>query len=240
MTIKQIFFLAALCAMQGAMAMEDDRDFLLALGAVPPADGMEFDLNSQLFRAIYADTTEITAKLDAINDLLRRGADVNARNQYEEPALMFACHPTLSGREDMCRLLIEKGADVNIQNDNGWTPLMFSVSMPQIVRQLLAAGADCNAATKDRGFTALMHAARSSNRLVCELLLQYGADPEMRNFVGKRAIDFARPGDIADLLSDPATIHAVILREDNPVLKKFRRFNPNICSALMLRELNPK
>lgn len=60
-----------------------------------------------------------------------------------------------------------------------------------IVRYLLAEGADINAASPS-GTTALMMAVRENRASTLELLLAKGGDPNLRNQDGASALDWAK------------------------------------------------
>jgi uncharacterized protein YecT (DUF1311 family) len=89
------------------------------------------------------------------------------------------------------RVLLQAGADPNAPNRFGKTPLMAAAHLnrPDIVRLLLAAGAQVNARTEGGsddfcgssmlvGRTALTYAAENASPVVMRLLLEAGADPE--------------------------------------------------------------
>lgn len=88
--------------------------------------------------------------------------DYAKRNRYGGNALIPACE---RGHVDTVRLLLDRSAiDVNHVNNLGWTALLEAVILSdggprhiEIVRLLLAAGADPNIADKD-GVTPLQHA----------------------------------------------------------------------------------
>jgi ankyrin repeat protein len=72
--------------------------------------------------------------------LVGEGADVNARSESGETALMLAA---ARGRLEFMSLLIERGADANAATDAGNTALMFAAARGQVdaARLLLDRGA---------------------------------------------------------------------------------------------------
>ena len=76
---------------------------------------------------------------DAMRELLRAGADVNARNAFDATALMWCIN-----QPNMVELLLAKGADVNAQSKMGRTPLLLAASYAgnaEVLKQLLKRGA---------------------------------------------------------------------------------------------------
>ncbi len=104
-----------------------------------------------------------------------------------------------SGEADMpltLTRLAERGADIHASDDNLSSALHEACSWqgsPATVRLLLSMGLSVNAQTEeDSGnMTPLMHAVRHENHNadVIRLLLQHGADPELRDDQGNRATD---------------------------------------------------
>src|SRR5215472_14238454 len=121
---------------------------------------------------------------ETLKALIDAGADVNARNQMDATALLWA-----AGDPEKSRLLIERGADVKAQSRQGRTPLMMSAMRPgnsAIVEMILSKGADIQA--RDRfGATALSLAARAGDLDTVKLLLAKGADPNLRDGGWKRS-----------------------------------------------------
>jgi predicted component of type VI protein secretion system len=110
--------------------------------------------------------------------LLAAGADVRARNRYGGTALIPAAH---YGHVETVRTLLQSSIDVNHVNDLGWTALLEAVILGdggprhvEIVRMLLAAGADASKADRE-GTTPLAHARRRGQADVVKLLEAAGA-----------------------------------------------------------------
>ena len=78
--------------------------------------------------------------------LIKKGADVNARNYKGQTILMRAAEYS---SPQIVKILIEAGADVNAHND-GRTALMIAARRhsPEMVKILIEAGADVNAKTR--------------------------------------------------------------------------------------------
>ena len=109
------------------------------------------------------------------------------------------------GHESVVQLLLERHARVDAASANAMRvmPLHSAAaarSVP-IARRLLEHGAPVNArqGTSGLGFTPLMEAAFNGQADMVDLLLDYGADPTMRDDEGLTAGDHARKGGHAEL-----------------------------------------
>ena len=81
------------------------------------------------------------ADLSAIDEQLAAGADIDARDQHGQTALMNAAR---DGQVAVVRLLADRGADLNHHAKWGLTALMLAVirGHAEVVRVLVDAGAD--------------------------------------------------------------------------------------------------
>jgi len=151
--------------------------------------------------------SENDGKMKIIKLLLDKGADVNAKDNHGNTALMDAAW---EGKPNMVLLLLEKGADINAKENYGNTALMnvATGSQTDMVKFLLDKGSDVNA-KNNHGDTALMLIADESNIIdpstrlpsyhapdylikTAELLLDKGADKYVVNKNGETALDRAR------------------------------------------------
>ena len=125
--------------------------------------------------------------------LSSKGMDVDLSNKQGETPLMLA---SINGELPMVKTLILKN---KAQIDHiGWTPLHYACAKGHldVASFLIANGANVNALSLG-GTTPLMMAVQSGNELLVKLLLDKGADLQIRNAEGITAID------IADIYNKP-------------------------------------
>lgn len=121
------------------------------------------------------------------------GLDVNLASRQGETALMMA---SIRGSLPHVRRLIEMQADVN---RHGWTPLHYAASADRpdsvaIAHVLLEHHAYIDAESPN-GSTPLMLAAQYGSENMVHLLLEQGADSQLRNQLGLNVVDFAKRSD---------------------------------------------
>lgn len=107
----------------------------------------------------------------------------------ETPLMLAAFHNQLS----VCEVLIARGAEVNRK---GWTPLHYAATKGHtaVMRLLLQENAYIDAESNN-GTTPLMMAAYYAPPLAVKLLLEEGADPNLRNQGQASALDLALSAD---------------------------------------------
>jgi ankyrin repeat protein len=116
--------------------------------------------------------------LELLRLTLKHGADIHTLNQYGGTALIPASH---YGHVEVVRELLQTKINVNHVNRLGWTALIEAVILgdggarhTEIVRLLLASGADAGIADRD-GVTPLAHARRLRFSEIIRLLEKAGA-----------------------------------------------------------------
>jgi ankyrin repeat protein len=124
----------------------------------------------------------------AINVLIRAGANVNVSDSYGVNLLHLAC---LNQDAKVVQQLLSKGADANREKITGETPLMTCSNTGTIegVSALLTHGAKVNAKESKEDQTALMWASAEGYEDVVRLLVEANADVHARS----RTITLAKP-----------------------------------------------
>ncbi|MCJ7822861.1 MAG: ankyrin repeat domain-containing protein, partial [Armatimonadetes bacterium] len=97
------------------------------------------------------------------------------------------------GDVEATRRLIAEGSDVNVRDKWGITTLHRAVGMGQtaVVKVLLEAGADVNAAEPEGGMTPLHSAANRGQTEAAKLLLEAGADVNAKAKGGETPLSLA-------------------------------------------------
>jgi ankyrin repeat protein len=128
--------------------------------------------------------------LAQVGSLIAAGADVNAKDEHGQTAVMCAAQ---GGHGACVNTLIAAGADVNAKRVFGRTALMMAANA-HCVKALIAAGADVNARDSG-GETALMWAADKGEPDGVKALIVAGADANVKsNNGGTALINAARKG----------------------------------------------
>ena len=135
--------------------------------------------------------------------LLDGGASGSSRQAQTGLTLLMVA--ASMGHEQLTAALIERGAEVDARDRTGGRSALLTAARnghAGVTRELLQRGADLNVRTLEGGLTPLMlaatrsptpHARRpSGDHGVAQLLLEGGADPELRDHRGKTALEIAK------------------------------------------------
>lgn len=140
---------------------------------------VDFDGTTALHFAAYYNTPEI------MEALLNSGADIDAIDRLGSTPLMIA---VINEWKEIVTFLVNKGANVNIVDVKGETSLHFAAYDSDLMELLLEAGANIDAADQ-YGNTVLMAAVKKRNPVGVKMLIERGANIELRNSDGKIARD---------------------------------------------------
>jgi ankyrin repeat protein len=157
--------------------------FLLERGASTQADGAT--------PALLAAASGEEDDAAGVQLLLKHKARVDARDAHGRSALHEAAH---AGHVEVIAALLAANADVQARDGHGRTPLLDAARGARLpaLESLAAAGADVAALDGEgRGALALACAADTSVPALVRRLLELGADPELVDREGKRAIEHA-------------------------------------------------
>jgi len=141
--------------------------------------------------------------LNAIQELISGGADINQQDEDGWTALFEACS---SGNVEVVTLLVEAGADLNIQDSFGCTALMyifdFYYDVPTLkekIKFLVEAGADVNI-QDNLGRTVLYEVVCRGDISTVEYLLNVGIDATIQDNDGLDAICVAEKYNYENIL----------------------------------------
>ena len=142
-----------------------------------------------------------------IKMLVAAGADINVKNNDGRTPLLDTTY-SHDTEFSLVSSLIENGADVNATDNEGETLLHHAWFDEDVTNLLIKSGADINAQCK-AGYTALMNAALDGkDNEDVERLVELGADVNIKNNEGKRAIDFCHNEDCKEILEQYKDIDA--------------------------------
>ncbi|KAL2094072.1 hypothetical protein ACEWY4_011384 [Coilia grayii] len=156
----------------------------LLLDAGAHVDARNIDGSTPLCDACAA------GSLECVKLLLEHGAMVNPPLFTFSP-LHEAC---MGGNSECVKLMISEGASMEAHDCHYGTPLHVACARQHkdCAKVLLNAGANVNAAKLHE--TALHHAAKVENVELIEMLVEFGGNVYARDNLGKKPIQYAKPG----------------------------------------------
>jgi ankyrin repeat protein len=138
-----------------------------------------------------------------------------SKTSKHRPLAGICCDRNPNPKQQRAEIVAALKAGANIQetDKNGVTPLHCAVRFrsPAAVETLLEHGAAVNQVCTRSGSTPLHRAVTSTGapatagkqdeaRRIIEILLRHGADPSIKNKVGKTPADYVRDDDLRQLL----------------------------------------
>lgn len=123
---------------------------------------------------------------------IKKDADLNEENESGESVLATAIRHHCD--EDLILLLIDNGADIYNFDDEGVSIFDMAITYDNIflVKYIIDKGVDVNKTQRRSGFTPLMCASCYGRAEITKILLDNGANKELKESKGFNATDFAR------------------------------------------------
>lgn len=117
----------------------------------------------------------------------QEGASLSARTPTKQTALNLA---VVSGHESVVKLLLEKGANIEAAGNNGEKPLYIAARLGnlQMVTLLLRFKPTIESFNVEKQLSALYISVSNEHEAVAKVLLQHGADVDLRNYGGETAL----------------------------------------------------
>lgn len=129
-------------------------------------------------------------KIEIVNEFLEAGMSVNSRDDMGVPMLNIACR---NDNFEFVEMLIDLGAELNaVSDDRGYTAVMDAVwrGNEKITKILIDKGVELNTINKE-GQTNLILAVGANRVNICKLLVENGADPDVKDQMGMSAYSYA-------------------------------------------------
>ncbi|MBN2683397.1 MAG: ankyrin repeat domain-containing protein [Bacteroidales bacterium] len=144
-------------------------------------------------------TAAANGDLSKVNSFIKKGGDVNTKNNLKWTALSYAAK---FGHLDVVKVLIENGANINYKNNTGFTPVViaFLNNQESIFKYLIEKGADVN--IKDMvGMSVLAYAVKENKLNAVKYLVEQGkANVNIKNSSGRTPMDVCTNDEISKYL----------------------------------------
>jgi ankyrin repeat protein len=136
--------------------------------------------------------------LAIVEELVKAGADINRGDHTSTTPLMLA---VFSQWEDIVGSLLETGrVEIDKKNNDGVTALHVAIvaNAPKgIIKKLIDAKADINMQSTREGYTPLMTASFRGHTVAVDMLLEAGANTELKDLAGYTAERLAETVEIS-------------------------------------------
>jgi ankyrin repeat protein len=123
--------------------------------------------------------------------LLAHGADVKLKNREGRTPLHEAA--TAKDSRPICESLLAKGAELNAIDKHGYTPLALAAirGRYEVVKFLIASGADIKLGSADHATTPLHLAAKNNDLALAQQLISQGAGVKAPDYWNRTPLHFA-------------------------------------------------
>ena len=164
---------------------------------------------------------------DAVEVLIRDGADVNAVDECNETPIHCAAE---NGHVDVAKVLIQNGADVNAVDENNRTPLHFAAENGHVdvAKVLIQNGANVNAVNEYKR-TALHKAIEYRHVVLMLQLLCFGAA------IDKKALQVDKTGLLGEINHRMDLLRAGKRPETSLMANEERHFMWNLAFSLTIQ-----
>lgn len=129
-------------------------------------------------------------KTNICNLFISAGIDINSRDDVGTPMLNVAVR---NDNEELTKMILDCGADINaVSKDRGYTAVMDAVwkGNKDITKLLISRGAELNTISKE-GQSNLVLAVGADKVDICKILVENGADPDIKDQMGMSAYNYA-------------------------------------------------
>lgn len=157
-------------------------------------------------------STSVASSISNSNVSLTTPVSKEKRNPKGETQLHVACR---AGQLEKVQAIVETGADVNAKDNAGWTPIHEVINgkgavenKANILRIICEKGGDVNAFGGSNEETPLHFAVQVGSESLVEILLEFGASPNIRCKNGQLPKDLAYNDVILKLLEEKSGISA--------------------------------
>ena len=168
-------------------------------------------------RTVDDENQPVHDNLPMVKLLLKAGADPNQLETFDRSPLAVSLTREYAN-PDVTLLLLRSGAKVpqSCDDDDSLISLATQQSTIEVMKALIDHHAPLDCQEKSRGETALHWAAMNGQQDRMQMLLQAGANPNLRNRQSLTAFD------IAPALDPNSSPHMVTARESEPLPKSIR------------------